>query len=119
MRTCAPRLDVKGNDELAAIGSGFNHFVGNIQGVLLQVRGSADNVATASAEIAQGNNDLSARTEQQAWLAGRNRSQHGRTQLHREAKRRLRPATANQLATDALQRGGARGRCGRRRWWKP
>ncbi|PQA77424.1 methyl-accepting chemotaxis protein [Rhodoferax sp. TS-BS-61-7] len=60
------KLDVRGNDELAAIGSGFNQFVGKIHGVLTQVRGSADGVANASAEIAQGNNDLSARTEHQA-----------------------------------------------------
>jgi methyl-accepting chemotaxis protein len=59
-------LQVHGNDELAAIGSGFNQFVGKIHGVLAQVRGSADSVANASAEIAQGNNDLSARTEHQA-----------------------------------------------------
>jgi len=34
--------------------------------VVAAVRGNADNVATASAEIAQGNTDLSQRTEQQA-----------------------------------------------------
>jgi methyl-accepting chemotaxis protein len=60
------RLDVRGNDELAVIGAGFNQFVEKIQSVLLQVQTSADNVARASAEIADGNNDLSARTEQQA-----------------------------------------------------
>jgi methyl-accepting chemotaxis protein len=59
-------LEVRGNDELAAIGSGFNGFVHKIHGVLTQVRNSADSVANASAEIAQGNNDLSARTEHQA-----------------------------------------------------
>jgi methyl-accepting chemotaxis protein len=60
------RLDVKGHDELAMIGKGFNQFVAKIHGVLGQVRSSADGVALASAEIAQGNNDLSARTEHQA-----------------------------------------------------
>jgi methyl-accepting chemotaxis protein len=60
------RLEVRGQDELAAIGTGFNQFVGKIHGVLAQVRGSADSVANASAEIVQGNNDLSARTEHQA-----------------------------------------------------
>jgi len=60
------RLNVRGNDELAAIGSGFNAFTEKIHGVLAQVRQSAQGVATASAEIAQGNNDLSARTESQA-----------------------------------------------------
>ena len=60
------KLEVKGTDELAVIGKGFNQFVEKIHAVLLQVQASADNVARASAEIAQGNNDLSARTEQQA-----------------------------------------------------
>ncbi|TDY34535.1 methyl-accepting chemotaxis protein [Janthinobacterium sp. 75] len=60
------KLEVKGTDELAVIGKGFNAFVEKIHAVLLQVQASADNVARASAEIAQGNNDLSARTEQQA-----------------------------------------------------
>jgi methyl-accepting chemotaxis protein len=60
------KLEVRGTDELAVIGKGFNDFVEKIHAVLLQVQASADNVARASAEIAQGNNDLSARTEQQA-----------------------------------------------------
>ena len=60
------RLSADGHDELAAIGQSYNQFVGKMQGVLAQVRQSAEGVATASAEIAQGNNDLSARTEQQA-----------------------------------------------------
>jgi methyl-accepting chemotaxis protein len=38
----------------------------NLARVVAEVRGNAEGVATASAEIAQGNNDLSARTEQQA-----------------------------------------------------
>ena len=60
------KLDVRGNDELAVIGSGFNQFVGNIHDVLLRVSASAENVARGSAEISHGNTDLSARTEQQA-----------------------------------------------------
>ena len=60
------KLQVRGNDELAAIGAGFNHFVARLQGVLQQVRNSANSVSAASAEIANGNSDLSNRTEQQA-----------------------------------------------------
>ena len=60
------RLKTSGNDELAAIASGFNQFVEKIHTVLSQVRTSADSVAIASTEIAQGNQDLSARTESQA-----------------------------------------------------
>jgi hypothetical protein len=50
--------------KLAVIGKGFNAFVEK-SAVLLQVQASADNVARPLRN-AQGNNDLSARTEQQA-----------------------------------------------------
>ena len=60
------RISATGRDELAAIAASFNQFVDKIQGVLQQVRASADGVSTASAEIAQGNQDLSTRTESQA-----------------------------------------------------
>ncbi|QTN30362.1 MCP four helix bundle domain-containing protein [Rhodoferax sp. AJA081-3] len=39
---------------------------GNLAQIVTTVRAGSEGVATASAEIAQGNNDLSARTEQQA-----------------------------------------------------
>jgi methyl-accepting chemotaxis protein len=60
------RVSVKGEDELAAIATGFNQFAEKVQAVLIRVRQNAESVSTASAEIAQGNNDLSARTESQA-----------------------------------------------------
>ncbi len=60
------RIAATGSDELTVIASGFNQFTEKIHAVLTQVRSNADGVATASAEIAQGNHDLSARTEQQA-----------------------------------------------------
>ncbi len=60
------RLSVQGNDELATIGRGFNEFMGKIAQVFNVVRRNADGVSTASTEIAQGNMDLSSRTEQQA-----------------------------------------------------
>ena len=60
------KLDDRGGDELAEIGRGFNGFMQKVSEVFSQVRSSADGVATASREIAQGNLDLSSRTEQQA-----------------------------------------------------
>jgi len=60
------RVPVSGNDELAVIGAGFNQFAEKVQAVLISVRQHAEGVATASAEIAQGNQDLSSRTESQA-----------------------------------------------------
>ncbi|MFL6633268.1 MAG: methyl-accepting chemotaxis protein, partial [Massilia sp.] len=60
------RLAVRGRDELAAIGAGFNAFVAKINDVLARVSASSGSVADASAEISRGNQDLSHRTELQA-----------------------------------------------------
>ena len=60
------RLATQGNDELSTIAVGYNQFVEKMEGVLVQVQRNAESVAMASAEIAQGNNDLSSRTEQRA-----------------------------------------------------
>ncbi|MEK8025589.1 methyl-accepting chemotaxis protein [Pseudaquabacterium rugosum] len=60
------RLHDQGHDELAQIGRGFNAFMVKVRDVFAQVRQGADGVSTASSEIAQGNHDLSSRTELQA-----------------------------------------------------
>ena len=52
--------------EFNRIADGFNLFVASLERVIGSVRASAEGVATASAEIAQGNNAMSQRTEQQA-----------------------------------------------------
>ncbi len=59
-------IDVHGRDEATELLTALQHMQGNLDRVVSGVRGNAEGVATASAEIAQGNNDLSARTEQQA-----------------------------------------------------
>jgi len=60
------RLDASGTDELAQIGRAFNRFVDKIAAVLVRIRASSESVRLATGEIASGNHDLSARTEQQA-----------------------------------------------------
>ncbi|MFX7764001.1 HAMP domain-containing protein, partial [Acinetobacter baumannii] len=59
------RLDEDGKDELTQISRSFNQFVNQITGILQDVRRSSDTVKISSTEIASGNQDLSARTEQQ------------------------------------------------------
>jgi methyl-accepting chemotaxis protein len=54
------------HDEFAKLASGLNTFIGNLEGIIGQVRTGTDTIATASSQIASGNLDLSARTEQQA-----------------------------------------------------
>jgi methyl-accepting chemotaxis protein len=60
------RMDASGKDELAEICVAFNRFIGKISATLLDVRHASVSVKASSSEIASGNLDLSARTEQQA-----------------------------------------------------
>ena len=57
---------VQGKDEIALLLNALHDMQISLSHVVSNVRNNADSVAAASTEIAQGNNDLSARTEQQA-----------------------------------------------------
>ncbi|MBU0786413.1 MAG: HAMP domain-containing protein, partial [Gammaproteobacteria bacterium] len=59
-------FEANGNNETAQLLRALNEMQAGLVKVVTSVRGGSEGVATASAEIAQGNNDLSARTEQQA-----------------------------------------------------
>jgi methyl-accepting chemotaxis protein len=94
------KLDDRGTDELATIGRGFNQFLAKIALVFDQVRQNADGVATASGEIAQGNLDLSSRTEEQA--SALQQTAASMDQLSHTVKQNADSArTANQLALSA------------------
>ncbi|MBN9369081.1 MAG: MCP four helix bundle domain-containing protein [Comamonadaceae bacterium] len=62
----AVAIPVQGRDEIARLMQGLSAMRDRLASVVHGVSGNAESVANASAEIAQGNNDLSARTEQQA-----------------------------------------------------
>ncbi len=59
-------IDTSGRDEAAQLLQALKGMQDSLARVVANVRGNAEGVASASAEISQGNNDLSARTEQQA-----------------------------------------------------
>ena len=59
-------IDSHGNDEVGQLLKTMQRMQAALVRVVSQVRHSSDNVSHASAEIAQGNHDLSARTELQA-----------------------------------------------------
>ncbi|MEJ8798469.1 methyl-accepting chemotaxis protein [Trinickia caryophylli] len=59
----ARRLPANGSDEAAQIAHAFNLFAGKISAILLHIRDFSESVNLASSEIAQGNQDLSSRTE--------------------------------------------------------
>ncbi|MTW04568.1 methyl-accepting chemotaxis protein [Pseudoduganella ginsengisoli] len=60
------RMPVESEDEVGALAHAFNKFVSSLNSTMLKVRDSTNTISTASAEIASGNFDLSARTEHQA-----------------------------------------------------
>ncbi|MCU7374128.1 methyl-accepting chemotaxis protein [Paucibacter sp. O1-1] len=60
------RVDAEGNDEVALLLQAMQRMQQQLSGLVGTVRGNAESVATASAEISQGNTDLSQRTEEQA-----------------------------------------------------
>jgi methyl-accepting chemotaxis protein len=57
---------IEGKDEIALLLNALHTMQTSLSRVVSNVRNNAHSVASASTEIAQGNNDLSARTEQQA-----------------------------------------------------
>ncbi|HEV8690320.1 MAG TPA: methyl-accepting chemotaxis protein [Ideonella sp.] len=59
-------IQAKGHDEIAQLMGSLGTMKSGLARMVGQVRGNADSVATAAREIAQGNADLSQRTEQQA-----------------------------------------------------
>lgn len=102
------RLHAEGSDELARIGAAFNAFVGKIQSTLRVIRDTSDSVNGAAKEIASGNHDLSARTEQAA--ANLEETASSMEQMTSAVTQAAQTAgTANQIAADAAQaavRGG-------------
>jgi methyl-accepting chemotaxis protein-1 (serine sensor receptor) len=59
-------IPVQGRDELAELLQSMSRMRDNLTHMVIRVRQGSESVSTASAEIAQGNQDLSARTESQA-----------------------------------------------------
>ncbi len=59
-------IDATGADETGQLLKALSTMQASLSSVVSSVRQGSEGLATASAEIAQGNNDLSARTEQQA-----------------------------------------------------
>jgi methyl-accepting chemotaxis protein len=60
------RIDVASRDETGELMTALQTMNANLNGLVTRVRSGADTIATAAVEVATGNHDLSARTEQQA-----------------------------------------------------
>ncbi len=60
------RAAVGGNDEVGRAAAAFNELVTRFSGVLSDVKSASESVSVSTSQIAAGNLDLSARTEEQA-----------------------------------------------------
>lgn len=60
------RLHASGTAEVAEVAAAFNKFAEKIQNVIIKIRHDVDSIASRSQGIAEGNVDLSRRTENQA-----------------------------------------------------
>ncbi|OWY28129.1 methyl-accepting chemotaxis protein [Herbaspirillum robiniae] len=60
------RIEAGARDEIGQLLEALRQMNGSLTRIVAEVRGGAETIATASAEIAGGNLDLSSRTEQQA-----------------------------------------------------
>jgi methyl-accepting chemotaxis protein len=60
------RLDVSSNDEIGRLLRALQTMTENLHGIVARVLGGTNTIDSASKEVAQGNMDLSSRTEQQA-----------------------------------------------------
>ena len=60
------KIDVRSNDETGRLMAALRDMNDSLVEIVTRVRAGTDNIATASNEIADGNLDLSSRTEQQA-----------------------------------------------------
>jgi len=60
------QLDVDRNDEVGRLLTALKLMIGNLHGIVANVRISTDTIVNATREVANGNMDLSGRTEQQA-----------------------------------------------------
>ncbi len=101
-------LQAHGSDEMAELLRSLEAMRHNLSGVVANVRRGSEGVETASSEIAQGNHDLSARTEQQA--SALQQTAASMEQLSAQVKHNADSAReANQLAATASSvaaRGG-------------
>ncbi|MDT8993077.1 methyl-accepting chemotaxis protein [Curvibacter sp. APW13] len=99
---------VQGKDEVAQLMGSMASMQNHLTDLVSRVREGAEGLSTASAEIAQGNNDLSMRTEQQA--SALEETAASMEELSSTVKQNADAARqANQLAANASQvatRGG-------------
>jgi methyl-accepting chemotaxis protein len=103
------QIVAKGNDEMGSLLHALASMQSSLSRVVTTVRSGSEGVATASAEIAQGNNDMSARTESQASALEQTAASMEELGWHRPAERRQcagRQPAGGECASTVAVRGG-------------
>jgi len=103
------QAELAGRDEITTLLEALGEMSAGLSTIVASVRGRAENVSTACTEIAQGNLDLSGRTEQQASALQQTAAtmeQLGGTVKHNAENAQLADQLA-QSASDVAARGGA------------
>ena len=104
-------IRTEGEDEVAKLLQALSAMKDNLARVVCGVRQNSEGVATASAQIAQGNNDLSSRTEEQASALEQTAASMEQLVEHRQAERRQR-AAGEPAGAQRFDRGRQRRRGG-------
>ena len=102
------RIEVRGHDEFAALMRSMDDMTQGLERIVREVRHGTEGITVASGEIAQGNSDLSTRTEQQAGSLQQTASameQLTTTVQHNASTARQADDLARQ-ATDVATQGG-------------
>ncbi|WP_310738471.1 methyl-accepting chemotaxis protein [Ideonella alba] len=101
-------VQVRGQDEFATLMRAMAEMTDSLKRIVHQVRQGTDGIATASAEMAQGNNDLSQRTEQQAGnvQAAASAMDQITVSVRQNAEHARQANALAQAASEVAQRGG-------------
>ena len=106
------RIDAQGRDEAADLQRALAQMQQGLSALVAQVRDASGSIATASAQIAMGNQDLSVRTEQTA-----SNAQEAVTSLSQLTSTVQQTATSSQMANQlSVSASGAAARWWSRRW---
>ncbi|MBA5604308.1 HAMP domain-containing protein [Duganella sp. FT3S] len=103
------RIEIRRADEIGQLSAALKEMNHSLVGIVREVRGSTDAIATASAEIATGNLDLAERTERQAGALEETASAMAQltSTVKRNADHAQQANTLAQSASDVAGQGGA------------
>ncbi|MBA5638321.1 HAMP domain-containing protein [Duganella sp. LX20W] len=102
-------IEIRSTDEIGQLSAALKEMNASLIGIVREVRGGTDDIATASAEIAAGNLDLSERTERQAGALEETASamEQLTSTVKRNADHAQQANTLARSASDVAGQGGA------------